>query len=588
MRRTHGANHARTIGGMTLIRGSAGMSAALVLAALLACTGLVALLENVLGVPNASSAYLLAVVTVAVLSGTARAVATSVGAFLAYDFLFTQPLHTLFVTDAGEWLNLVLLLVVGIVVGQLAGLQRQRATAALAREREALGLFQVSRALATARDTSDALPSVLAVLAHEADLERAWAALGQPGSRVRIAADSSGVDAGPPPSLPATHFVLQRRPGDEPARWVRVHAGQGASGARHESNVLRIGIEIGARELGAIWCLRPRRLGLPGTSPTRLLSAAADQIGQGLERDRLALEATSAEVARRSDALKSALLDSVSHDLRTPLASIRAAAGSLMDPGPGFDPEEERSTARAIDREAERLNRLVSNLLDLSRIEAGGLKPQTGVFVLADLVSTTLSRLGSQLAGRRLEVALPEDLPPVRVDDVYMDQVLTNLLENAARYTPGNARLQLFGSVETTAPGEVAGEPSSRADIRSRAPSERVVLTLEDDGPGVPDDALGHLFDKFYRAPQKADGARRGTGIGLTVVRGLLEAMDCSIVAHRSSLGGLAFDISMPAAEALPGTLQHDLDVGASPGRPQPPAPEAAAALVTPVPGTGA
>lgn len=506
-------------------------------------TLLVAVLEDTFGVPNASAAYLLAVVAAAALIGTGSAIVAAVGGFLAYDYFFIEPLHTLTVQDPGEWLNLVLLLVVGVVVGQLAGLQRQRAQAAVAGQREALALFRISRALATSGDTPGALPQILDVLRDEVELTRAWVALGEGSDRVRVAADTAN---GAVPLIPATYHALQQRPEDQPAEWVRIHSPKRPGPARPgevklEGEPFRIKIMASGHELGSVWAVRSRGSLNPDRPQTRLLSAAADQIGQALERDQLAVEATSAEIARRSDALKSALLDSVSHDLRTPLASIRAAAGSLMDPGAGWGPQDQRDAAAAIDREAERLNRLVSNLLDLSRIEAGGLKPQTGTFVVADLVDHTLGRLRPLLAVREVTVDVPETLPPVRVDDVYMDQVLTNLLENAARYTPPNAPIRISGA--------------------QRRP-DTVTVTVEDGGPGVPPEAMSRLFDKFYRVSRVGEGARRGTGIGLTVVRGLAEAMGGRVDVRRSALGGLAFDLDLPA-DAVPeiGTTEPEAQV---------------------------
>jgi two-component system sensor histidine kinase KdpD len=497
-------------------------------------TLLVALLEGPFGVPNAAAAYLLAVVAVAALIGTGAAVIAAIAAFFAYDFFFTAPYHAFTVADPGEWLNLVLLLVVGVVVGQLAGLQRQRAEAAVAREREATALFRISRALATSTDAREALPHVLGVLQKEVELVRAWVALGEDGDRPRIAADTG---AETPPWTPTAYQLLQRKPKDQPAEWVRVHSPTRSAGGRPDGQLYRVKVQAGGRELGSIWSLRPRTSPTPSPPQTRLLSAAADQVGQALERDRLGVEATSAEIARRSDALKSALLDSVSHDLRTPLASIRAAAGSLMDPGTDWGPDDEYAAAAAIDREADRLNRLVTNLLDLSRIEAGGLKPQTGVFVLADLIDATMSRLHTQLSGRATSVHLPESLSPVRVDDVFLDQILTNLLENAVRYTPPSA------------PVRVSAAATDEASVS---------VTVEDGGPGVPPDAAAQLFDKFYRAPRPGEGARRGTGIGLTVVRGLAEAMGGSIEVRRSELGGLAFDLRLPSEHGDLAAASHD------------------------------
>ncbi len=227
----------------------------------------------------------------------------------------------------------------------------------------------------------------------------------------------------------------------------------------------------------------------------------------------------------QSDALKSALLQSVSHDLRTPLATIRAAAGTLR-PGSGLSADDQRESADAIDREVEYLNRLVTNLLDLSRIEAGALRAERDVFELDDLVGQTVERLGPRLGDRALEVDL--DVPPVEVDPVFLDDALTNAIDNAIKYTPPGTAIRIAAQ-------SITGEPLVR-------------LTIEDAGPGVPDAALPRVFDKFYRVPGVAGGSRAGTGIGLAVVRGMVEAMGGRVAARRSELGGLAIDIDLPVA----------------------------------------
>lgn len=506
----------------------------LVLVALTGSTLLVAALHAWLGVPDASPAYLLGVVAVAVAAGTRAAVATAVGAFLATNLVFTEPRFTFTVSDSGDWLELVLLLVVGIVVGQLAGLQRSRADAAEAREREARALFGVSQQLATAPSLEAAAGEIARILVRDAGMERAWIRVEEEGAQGSVIADT---DPGAP--LPSTTVaaVLQRKPGATPAEWVRVHepgrtaAGPGAASAAGRSVAYRVRMTADDRIIGSVWATRSRSAPRPDRSQTRLLGSAADQLAGALVRRRLSALATEAEVARRSEAAKSALLDSVSHDLRTPLAGIRTAAGSLMDPAVSWDPEEMRSTAGSIDREADRLNRLVSNLLDMSRIEAGVLRPRRATHVLADLVERTASRLEPDLAPRRLRVAVPPDLPLVSVDDVWVDQALTNLLENAARYTPAETTVML----------------SARAD------GPEVRLTVADDGPGVPVTALPRLFEKFYRVPRSGEGARRGSGIGLSVVRGLVEAMGGRIAARPTDAHGLAVDIWLPVAVPPPG-----------------------------------
>ena len=493
--------------------------AIVVAGSLVAVTVVVGALEA-LGLQDASSVYLLAVVLAAVVAGPWPAVVVALCSFLAYDFLFAAPHFTLAVEDPQEWLNLLLLLVVGVVVGRLAGRERDRAEAAIAREREADALFRTSFALASAPSAIDALPTIVEQLDVAVANRRVWIEVAE-----RVVADSGSG----PTRVGTMQSVLARRPGERPAVWVRVHVPGAPSSSATASGLhprFRVAISAGDRTLGQLWVERDRVDGDPTPGETRVLAAVADQVGRVLERDRLAEGAASAEVARRSDVLKSALLDSVSHDLRTPLASIRAAAGTLMVPDTEWSDVERRSIAGAIDLEADRLNRLVANLLDLSRIEAGELRPSTSAFVLADLVEAAIRR---SPAGRRatpVVVDIPADLPPLEVDDVLFDQVLANVLENADRYAGPDAVIR----------------------VGSAATGDQVIVTVEDDGPGVTEDALPRLFDKFYRAPRAGEGSRRGTGAGLAVVRGLMTAMGGSATARRSELGGLAIDLVVPTA----------------------------------------
>ena len=519
-------------------------SVAVAALSLTAATFVVAALEDSLGIPDASVVYLPAVVVTAIVAGTAGAVASAVVAILLYDYLFTQPVHTLAINNPDEWVSLALLLFVAIVVGQLAALQRSRAELASARERQARALFLVSRALATRESTPLALPELARILRDEARLDRVAIALGGDDASERIAADSAADGTGGGP-LPTLHRVLRRTPGDEPATWLRVHQPgtsrrPGATGV----DALRVRIVANDATFGSIWAIRGRDNGEPDRTTTRLLSAAADQLGQVLAHDRLAAESQVAEIARQSDALKSALLQSVSHDLRTPLATIRAAAGTLRPEG--VSDEDRRASAEAIDREVAYLDRMVANLLDLSRIEAGALRAERDVFELDDLAGRTLDRLAGRLAGHALTVELSSE--PVLVDPVFLDEALTNLVENAIRHTPSGTAIR------------VSSGPSVDGFVR---------LTVEDGGPGVPAATLPHLFEKFYRAAPARGGSdratpvrisRAGTGIGLAVVRGLCEAMGGRADARPSDLGGLAIDLDLPAA-----TLPADLTAATAP-----------------------
>jgi two-component system sensor histidine kinase KdpD len=494
----------------------------------------IALLEQVVRVPNAAAVYLLAVLTAGMFGGTVPAIASAFGSFLLYDFLFVEPFYTLTIADPAEWLNLLLFLAVAIAIGRLAALQAERATEVAERAHEAQALFAVSRALATTDDLPTSAADVLRQLAASGTMDRLWLGLGPSAAEESIVADTGG---GAPLPVPTWHVVLQRMPGDEPAHWARTHVAVRPDGrrSRQGTTVYRLRVEVPGELLGSLWALRAAGASDPDRAETRILSAAADQLGQAVRRERLVAEGLEAEVARRSEALMSALLDSVSHDLRTPLATIRAAAGSMLDEGVAWTPEERTAALRSIDAEAERMNRLVRNLLDLSRIEGGALHPELEPYDLDDLVHRVIRRIHTD---RSIQLDLPADLPPLVVDDTYLDEVLTNLVENAVRY--GGSLIRIGGRQVTDGDAPI------------------VEVTVEDDGPGVPDADIGRLFDKFYRVRRPGQGSRPGMGIGLTVAQGLARAMRGDVTAARSELGGLAFRVRLPAVH-LPSDPNGDV-----------------------------
>jgi two-component system sensor histidine kinase KdpD len=504
--------------------------AATILGALIGASAVIALVAR-LGVTHAAPVYLLAVVAVGMRWGAIPAVITSVVAFLAYDFLFVQPLYTFTISSPEEWLNLLLLLAVALAIGRLVAIQGEHADEAAQRAREAQALFGISRALAETRTVDEAAPIVLERLAAAAAMDRIWFGLGPtPAAEVTIADTAPGQ----PLSVPAWQVVLQRSPGEEPARWVRMHVA--TSPARRKANratVHRVRVEASGEGLGSVWALRAREEREPDRAETRILSAAADQLGQAIVRDRVALERTNAEIARRSEALKTALLDSVSHDLRTPLATIRAAAGSMLDESINWTHQDEREAFQAIDAEAERMGRLVRNLLDLSRIEGSALMPEFEPCDLDDLASQ-VARRAQFATTKQVSVEIDASTSPVMADQIYLSQILANLLENAVRH--GGARIRVRGR---------------------NLPDELVEISVEDDGPGVPDSALPHLFEKFYQAGPAGEDKRRGMGIGMTVVAGLTHAMRGSVDACRSELGGLRVDVRLRAA-AVPADSETD------------------------------
>ena len=510
-------------------------------ASLAIATALAAVVHGQLGVSDGAIVYLLAVVAVGMGYGSWMAVATAVASFLLYDFLFVQPLYTFSIAAPEEWLDLLLFLFVAIVIGRLSALQLQRRREAELRSSEARAMFAMSRDIATSASALEAAPLLAARLAREAEMTRVWIGLGATIPEERVVADTAHDE--PRPSV-ASRWTLHSTTADGQPSWAHVREmtvlrRDGGAGGREERlrdarlrgphdedapTIFRVPIGAAGEAIGSLWATRTRGAPFPGRSHSRLIAAAADQLGQSVVRDRLAAEATAVEVARQGDALKSALLDSVSHDLRTPLSAIRAAAGNLMDPDVALAPEDARAVARSIDTEAQRLSRLVRNMLDLGRIQGGALHPSLELYDLADLVDPVAERIQPMLAPEQLEVRIGEDLPAVQVDAIFVDQILTNLLENAARYAAGQ-----------------------KIVVSAKVVAGQVWLVVEDAGPGVSPTVMPHLFERFYRAPRR-QGSRLegGSGIGLAVVKGLAEAMGGSTLARPSALGGLEVIVRLP------------------------------------------
>lgn len=484
-------------------------------------------LEAWAGLDNASPVYLLAVSAVAVVSGTLPAIATAVAAFMTYNFVFLEPRFSLAVAGAQELLTLILLLVIGVMIGRLTGLGRDRAAAALRREREARALFGISRSLAGTARAEAMLPGVVNRVASEGGLDRVWIGLGSTIVQERVVADTRSDERVPPTD---GHAVLQRDRDEARASWVRVRAPSGAAELRrrHPSATYRVAIASGTDVVGSLWGVAS---GDPPLETARLMAVTADQVAQAMRRDELAGRAVELEVAERSDEAKSALLELVSHDLRTPLAAIRASAGSLAEPSLALGDAERRQLAVAIDGEAIRLSRLVENLLGMSRLQGGATAIEIELIPVADAVRAVVHRLAPLLVDHPVELQLADDLPPARADATFLDQVLGNLLENAASHTP----------------------PATPVRVVVRMFEAGVIeVIVEDGGTGVPDAELSRIFNRFHRVAGAKRHSQRGAGLGLALVRGLTDAMGGSAHAARSSLGGLAIVLRLTAGPEPP------------------------------------
>jgi two-component system, OmpR family, sensor histidine kinase KdpD len=231
-------------------------------------------------------------------------------------------------------------------------------------------------------------------------------------------------------------------------------------------------------------------------------------------------------VLRRTDELRIAMLNAVSHDLRTPLASIIASAGSLRQGDVVWSEAERADFARTIEDEAQRLNRIVGNLLDLSRIEAGAVRPEKGWYDLGALIDDVVGRLRPITSSHRVTVDVEEDLPPVPLDYVEIDQVLSNLVENATKYAPAKTEIL----------------------VRARRAEHEVRVEVADQGPGIPVSSLPHLFDPFFRG-DVGRSQLKGLGLGLAVAKGLVEAHGGRIWAENRPKGGAVFALALPLSE---------------------------------------
>jgi two-component system, OmpR family, sensor histidine kinase KdpD len=268
-----------------------------------------------------------------------------------------------------------------------------------------------------------------------------------------------------------------------------------------------------------------------GSTEQAVLETFAGQLAMAIERARLGQEAAGARLDADASRTRAALFSSVTHDLRTPLASITASASSLLDEGVPFSGEQRQELLRTILEESERLNRLVGNLMDLSRLRAGALTPSKDAIPFDELTSAVIGRLRPQLAGRSVRVQIRDDIPPVPMDVVQMDQVLTNLIENATRFSPGGTEIVL-----------TAVQWQNQLEVK-----------VADHGPGIPSEERARVFDEFYR---KDVGERRGgTGLGLAIARAIVSAHGGSMWIEDTPGGGTTVGFRLPLTRTEEGAV---------------------------------
>ncbi len=520
-------------------------------------SGIIALIQQAVHIANISLVYLLVVLWLATAFGWGPAFVASVLAFLSYDFFFIPPFYRLTVDDPTEWVSLFALLITALVLGQLTALVQAQAREARESQHRTATLYALAQLISSATDQQalqDALVQrvldvftpagvracalflpdlikrpVLKAKASTADLAQTASHLEQ---REQVALAGWALTQG----SPVGHTLIVDKP-NPPQEYALIYVP--LQSRRQVVGVLGLLGTPEIRRLVSRLARMPERLTAPmpansGRGPeTDLFEAFCDQIALALERAALQQQAIHAEALRESNRLKDVLLGSVSHELRTPLASIQAAASSLLETGVTWSEAEQHELLESITSSAGRLNRLVSNLLDLSRIEAGVAVPQKDWHFIGEVVAAVLDQL--DLAGQgqdhQIQVEIPETMPLVLMDHEQIEQVLTNLLENALKYSPAGSVIRVQAQVK--------GSP------------EELEVRVSDQGIGIPASELAAIFDKFYRVqqirlPWSKTRPPTGTGLGLAICANIIHAHGGRIWAESQPGHGATFIFTLP------------------------------------------
>jgi two-component system sensor histidine kinase KdpD len=474
--------------------------------------GLAILIDQYVDLENISLVFLAAVLASAVQYGLGPSIYAALLSVLCYNFFFLPPLYTFTIADPQNVIALFFFLVVAVLTSTLTARTRTQAVISQRQARTTAELYAFSKKLAGIAKLDDLL----------------WATAHQIAAMLKVEVvilipegDTIAVRAGFPPEDQLDDADLAA------AKWCWDHnqpAGRGADtlpGAKR----LFLPLRTGRGAVGVLGINRRAPGPLFTPDERRLLDALADQAAVAIERTQLAEDIDEARVLAETERLRSALLTSISHDLRTPLASIIGTITSLVRFDKLYDDSTRHEMLATALEEGERLNRFVGNLLDMTRLESGKVEPRTEAVDLADIVGSALERARRVVAKHEVEVDLASNLPMLKTDPVLFEQVLFNVLDNAAKYTP----------------------PGSKIQIRGRRVDGTVRIQIIDEGDGIPPSDLERIFDKFYRV-HAVDRKRAGTGLGLPICRGFTEAMGGRIVASNREDGrGAVFTITMPA-----------------------------------------
>jgi two-component system, OmpR family, sensor histidine kinase KdpD len=491
-----------------------------------AATGVSLLLRPYLQVGSLVLPFLVAILLAAIALGLLPSLFASVLSVAAFDYLFLPPFYSLTISDPDDVTRLVIFALTALIVSNLAAYARRQAVTASRRAEIAEDLYSFGRQLTGAATLHEVLNGALPRLGTilQARIQIVLAA----GSDRSVTLPSGQENAPEGPAIAGTEFAQIKS-------WLQ--SGSTSDTDPHPLPVsetwLFVPMLTGRGKAGVLAIARDDVVGIQLPNPDALFGTLADLLAQAVDRINLVNDLNEASRAAEREELYAVMLASLSHDLRTPLASVLGSTETLLalDPGAGNDKRE--SLALAIQEDARRLNRYLGNVLDMTRLEAGVVGTTFGGVDLTDVVSAALDRCVDALSNHRVSVQLDSDLPFLAGDEVALEHVLFNLLDNAAKYTA----------------------PGSLVQLRALRRSGSVVIEVTDEGEGIRPEDLERIFDKFYRASH--DGPQRsGIGLGLAICRGYVEAMGGRIIAgNRTDRAGAVFNITMPipAGSAPPG-----------------------------------
>lgn len=485
----------------------------------IAVTGLVAAALRQLQLADAEAntvmLFLAAVVGIALRYGKGPAVLASIVAVALFDVAFVPPYYTFAVADAQYLVTFAVMLAVGLLISTQTARLKSQVEATRHRERHTAVLYELGKQLSSLSGTAFLAEAVSRRIAELIGGE-VVVYLRTPAGLPELVSGAGTSIARHPVSLPA-------------AQWVLAHDQLAGSGTNTLPGAAALFLPIpGSQQTrGVLGVQSAESARLQDPELRRLLEACARHLALALDRNTYELDAANSRIQAETERVRSSLLSSVSHDLKTPLAAIAGASSSLLETE-GLDEPTRRQLLETVAQEAARLNRLLENILQMSRLEAGAAIPNRQWHVLEDIVGSALHRTQQALSGHEIRIALPPDLPLILVDGLLLEQVFVNLLENAARHTPA-------GTVIT---------------FRAAVDGPRLRICLADNGPGFPAGSEERIFEKFYRAASPDAGP--GSGLGLAICRAILLAHGGSIAATNQPGGGAEFVVTLPISDNPP------------------------------------